>query len=73
MWGQGYRQAYTPVIPLLQQGLVPRVVVDFLSWTVSDVRFSGSVKKQGQRLAPWLPVLAWVFFPDKDCFVRAAF
>lgn len=60
MWGQGYRQDYTPVTPPAA-GLVPRVVVDFWSGAVSDVTFSGSVKKQGQRLAPWLPVSAWVF------------
>lgn len=70
--GQGYRQACTSAIRLLRQGLVPRAIVDFLSWAVLVVS-SGSVKEQGLRGWPLAAFVGMGFYSDKDCFVRAAF
>lgn len=77
VWGQGYRRACTPVIPLMQQALVPRLIVDFLSWAVLVVRFSGSVKEQGRRGWPLATCvgmgLFWQRLLCKSCFLGIIF
>lgn len=57
---------------LLWRGLVPRAIVDFLSWAVLVVS-SGSVKEQGLRGWPLAAFIGMGFYSDKDCFCKSCF